>query len=302
MSELTQAERYLLEGIRRGDADAWSQLVQRYQGRLVAFAQGRLRRAADAEDLVQETFLALLKALAAFRGQAALETYLFTILRRKIIDKMRGSKINDCLLQDVLAGRDGGENALAHIQGNEPTASWYAQRSECSQAQLEALGSAMLSLIEPMKQSRDFRDLQIVEMLFYCQLPNKEVARLASVSENHVALIKHRCLKQVAAHVASMLRAGGHDRLPGDETPEAMLTAVWQQQRFSCLKRSTIGAYLLGTLESDWRDYAEFHLNRLGCTFCRANLDDLRSQNVPRRQQALQRRILQSTVGFLRKP
>jgi RNA polymerase sigma-70 factor (ECF subfamily) len=85
MSELTEAERYLLESIRQGDADAWSQLVQRYQGRLLAFAHGRMRRSADAEDLVQETFLAFLKGLAAFRGQANLETYLFTILRRKII-------------------------------------------------------------------------------------------------------------------------------------------------------------------------------------------------------------------------
>ena len=39
MAELTQADRYLLDQIRRGDGEGWSALVARYQGRLLAFAR-----------------------------------------------------------------------------------------------------------------------------------------------------------------------------------------------------------------------------------------------------------------------
>ena len=39
MAEWTEAERYLLEQIRQGNQDAWSQLVERYQGRLHAYVR-----------------------------------------------------------------------------------------------------------------------------------------------------------------------------------------------------------------------------------------------------------------------
>src|SRR5690606_13602297 len=41
------------------------------------------------------------------------------------------------------------------------------------------------------------------EMLFYCQLRNKDVAGVAGVSENQVALCKHRCLNEIRSLLAS---------------------------------------------------------------------------------------------------
>ena len=79
----------------------------------------------------------------------------------------------------------------------------------------------------------------------------------------------------------------------------SMLSEIWQTQRLSCLKRSTIGAWLLGTLDEAWSGYVEFHIERLGCEFCRANLDDLRRQTQSDTPPAFHQRIMQSTVGFL---
>ena len=100
--QLSQAERFLLEGIRRGDSEAWSQFVDRYRGRLLAFATSRLRSSADAEDVLQDAFMAFLKGLGRFRGEAGLETYLFTILRRRIVDFFRGKRRHVCLLHDIV--------------------------------------------------------------------------------------------------------------------------------------------------------------------------------------------------------
>src|ERR1700722_9979852 len=94
MNQCSEAERYMLEEIRRGSGDAWSQVVDRYQGRLVAFARRRVPRGVDPEDLVQETFLQFVRSLANFRQEASLETFLFVILRRKLADVHRGRKIN----------------------------------------------------------------------------------------------------------------------------------------------------------------------------------------------------------------
>src|SRR5437762_9988194 len=128
MAELTQADRYLLDQIVRGDADGWSQLVARYQGRLLAFARGRLSRKEEAEDLVQDTFIAFLEGIKRFRENASVETFLFTILRHKIIDFFRGKQMRTCFLQEVMDGAGAAassdDRAMQMEDSSAPTASF----------------------------------------------------------------------------------------------------------------------------------------------------------------------------------
>jgi RNA polymerase sigma factor (sigma-70 family) len=260
----------------------------------------------DAEDTLQETFMTFLKGLPAFRGEAGLETYLFTLLRRRVADhfRARGRKLNVCLLHDVVRCEEGDDVAepIAQVASPEPSASWYVRRSERDHLEQEALAEAIRGLVNGYKKSLNFRDLKIVEMLFYCQLGNKEAAEVSGVGEKQVALIKHRCLKKVRESVARILRPRGIEGSGGSGwgESEAMLTETWEALRVSCPKRSTIGAYLLETLDEPWRDYVDFHLHKLGCQFCLANLEDLKQRDRQPEASALRDRILQSTVGFLR--
>ena len=290
MAELSEGDKYLLDQIRRGDAEGWAALVGRYQGRLLAFARGRLRQPADAEDIVQDTFFHFLKGLPAFRQDASVETYLFTILRRKLVDHFRGRHMRLCSLQDVLdsggaaagvGGSSGGEEsreAASRLAGDDPTPSWYARRDEQAAIDRTTLSSALRAFTDRLKESGNLRDLRVIEMLFYGQLRNKDVARIAGIDEKHVALIKHRALNEVRDHVA---RTGGSLAAAGLPVHgDSLVTEVWEEQRLTCPKRSTIGRHLLGTLEPPWQELVDFHVNRLGCRFCRANLDDLQ-KNKP---------------------
>src|SRR5213083_1707310 len=123
MTEWTEAERFLLGQIRGGNAEAWGQLVERYQGRLLAFARSRSVGEADAEDLVQDTFLRFLRALSEFRGEASVETYLFVILRRQVIEYFRGKRTRLCRITESFDAQEGGIS----IPAPDPTASWYAR-------------------------------------------------------------------------------------------------------------------------------------------------------------------------------
>lgn len=306
MAELSEGDKYLLEQIRRGDGEGWAALVERYQGRLLAFARGRLKQPADAEDIVQDTFFHFLRGLPAFREDASVETYLFTILRRKVVDHFRGRHMRLCSLQDVLdsggAGSSGGgdesREAASRIAGDDPTPSWYVRRDEQATIDRSALAASLRALLDRLKAADNLRDLRVIEMLFYGQLRNKDAATIAGIDEKHVALIKHRALNEVREHVARNSASGAAAGLPvhGD----SMVTEVWEEQRLTCPKRSTIGRYLLGTLEPRWQELVDFHLNRLGCRFCRANLDDL--QKKTREDSAVVRdRILHSTIGFFKK-
>lgn len=65
------------------------QWVERYGDYLFNYAVLRVNDSGKAEDLVQETFLAALKAMDRFRGESAERTWLTSILKRKIIDSYR---------------------------------------------------------------------------------------------------------------------------------------------------------------------------------------------------------------------
>jgi hypothetical protein len=117
-------------------------------------------------------------------------------------------------------------------------------------------------------------------------------------SDNKVALVKHRCLKQVREHIEKLNVLAD----PSSDVFEDLINEVWQSQRLSCPKRSTIGAYLLKTLDENWHSYVYFHLNKIGCQFCKANLEDLQRQTAESKTSDLHIRIMESTVGFHHKP
>ena len=68
-----------------------AQWVDLYGNYLYRFALGRLRNADEAENLVQETFLAALKAKDNFAGKSSERTWMVGILKHKIIDHIRHS-------------------------------------------------------------------------------------------------------------------------------------------------------------------------------------------------------------------
>jgi RNA polymerase sigma factor (sigma-70 family) len=303
MAELTEAERYLLDGIRRGSPDGWSQLVQRYEGRLLAFARSRLRRASEAEDLVQDTFVSFLTALKTFDEQYSIETFLFTILRRKLIDHFRGRASRVCFLQETLEANLGQDDdtPTPQIRADDLTASRYARHGESVSRERDALAGGLRDLVRRLRDAENFRDLKIVEMLFYAHVRNKDAARLLQMDEKQIALIKHRCLKEVRENVARRLGKVPSDAEAAldDAGASSMLSEIWEAERLTCPKRTTVGRLLLGTLDEPWKGYTDFHVNTLGCSFCRANLDDLKNETT-QQPRVVHDRVMQSTIGFFR--
>lgn len=77
---------------------------------------------------------------------------------------------------------------------------------------------------------------------------------------------------------------------------------VWRQSRLSCPTRQQLGSYLLGALSSEWSDYVEFHIQTVGCRFCSANLEDLRTASRPGADgERRRRKFFESSAGYMRK-
>lgn len=295
---VSQTDRCLLEAIRRGDAEAWTRLVDEYQGRLLRFAQTRVPQNADAEDIVQDTFASFIKAVHALRIETSVETYLFGILRNAIVNRLRTRWARTvCLIQDVYCGSESGlpVDAVAAIASSDPSVSWCVSHEEQHQLQRQVLAEALQQFVKDLQDSGKLRDLKIAELVFYCQLAGKEAARLLRTDEGLVRVVKHRCLKTIREAVAENEAM----RDLSVSFSEDLLTEVWASERLSCPKRSTLGAFLLEDLSPEWFDYVDFHLTTMGCHFCRASFKDLREQRASEQHTQFRDRVLNSTIGLL---
>ena len=81
------------------------------------------------------------------------------------------------------------------------------------------------------------------------------------------------------------------------------LGAIWRRNRISCPTREQLGSYLLDTLPAVHVDYINFHIERIGCRVCRANLEDLKRQQEESSEITTGRRqkYFQSSAGYLRR-
>jgi RNA polymerase sigma-70 factor (ECF subfamily) len=70
----------LLSRLRGGDEQAFVALVERYNGSMLRLAVSFVPSRAVAEEVVQDTWLAVLRGLAGFEGRSSLQTWMFTIL------------------------------------------------------------------------------------------------------------------------------------------------------------------------------------------------------------------------------
>jgi RNA polymerase sigma-70 factor (ECF subfamily) len=70
----------LLEALRRGDENAFTALLEMYEAALVRLAMVYVRNRAVAEEVVQETWLGVIRGLERFEGRSSLKTWIFRIL------------------------------------------------------------------------------------------------------------------------------------------------------------------------------------------------------------------------------
>ena len=76
-----------------GDEKAYRELIERHQAQVYSLALRMVRRAEDAEDLAQETFVRMFRALSRYDPTRPFTAWLFTIATRLCIDHIRRRKV-----------------------------------------------------------------------------------------------------------------------------------------------------------------------------------------------------------------
>lgn len=99
-------------GAQRGESDAFDLLVEQFGPRLFGFAYRLTARKQDAEDIVQDVFLKVVRTIDRYEHDSRFEAWLFRIASNTIKDRIRGAVRGGSVGSlDVLASGSGGDEA-----------------------------------------------------------------------------------------------------------------------------------------------------------------------------------------------
>jgi RNA polymerase sigma-70 factor (ECF subfamily) len=156
MPQSPEVDTLLIERIRSGDGDAWVDLIGRYEGRLLAFVESRLRNRAASEDIVQEAFVGFLNSLPNYDGRRPLESYLFSICAYKLTDHLRREGRRPSV--PMSAGAD--SSGEWQLPGSARVASSIARSGERRNLEERALVDALREQVDRWKDRGDWSKLQ----------------------------------------------------------------------------------------------------------------------------------------------
>jgi RNA polymerase sigma-70 factor, ECF subfamily len=123
LAERTE-EASLLEALRAGDEHAFARLVEELSGPMRRLARTFVPTAAVAEDVVQETWLAVLEGLDRFEGRSSLKTWIFRILTNRAITRGQRERRSIPFSSLVDAEADHAEPAVDPSRFRPPGSQW----------------------------------------------------------------------------------------------------------------------------------------------------------------------------------
>jgi RNA polymerase sigma-70 factor, ECF subfamily len=103
--------------LRRGDLNALSELITRYQNRLYRYLRRIVRQPAEAEDLFQQTWLRVVEKIHSFDASRNFDSWLFTLARNLAIDHLR--RIRPQSLDEPLANSWHSETVADRISSKD---------------------------------------------------------------------------------------------------------------------------------------------------------------------------------------
>jgi RNA polymerase sigma factor (sigma-70 family) len=287
----------------RLDDGEWLAVEKHYCGRLLSFVARRVRDVQAREDIVQDAFLGAVRGIETFDPAYTFEQFLFGIAKNRMIDHLRRTKAIT-----LGAKKDDDEHGVSvdDLATTDETPSGIVRRADLETAGTRMLQDLLRAWVDETWKENEFTRLMVIEALFAAGWRNRDTwQRFNLRDETSVAGIKFRALKRlrelalerdvqrrVLPHLTAAVDSG--DGLSID------VQRVWKDGRVSCPGRHWIARRLAQTLPEGPQAFLAFHVDELGCEFCRANQDDLARAESSAEVEAVVARLSASTLQLLR--
>jgi RNA polymerase sigma-70 factor (ECF subfamily) len=185
----------MVERLRAGDAAAFEALVETYFQSMLHVARGYVSSREAAEDVVQETFLGVIRGLANFEGRSSLKTWMFRILVNRATT--RGEREGRVRPFSSLGDDGPTVNPDRFEQSGRWTGFWTAPPThrEIPEANVLAgeIGARLHAAIAELPASQR----AVVELRDIQGLSSTEVCELLDITEANQRVLLHRARARV---------------------------------------------------------------------------------------------------------
>lgn len=195
-------DRSLIDALRSGDDDAFAHLLDRYHASMVRVATLYVRDRAVAEEVAQETWIAVLRGIHRFEGRSSLKTWIFSILanQAKTRGRREGRSVPFSALYDSQESVEGDlepavdptcfkgdgwwrDDSHPHEWSNTPESQYLSDEvRRCVQRAIDALPPAQ-------RQVMTLHDIE--------GMASEEVCNMLGISETNQRVLLHRARSKV---------------------------------------------------------------------------------------------------------
>lgn len=198
----------LIAGLKRRDEAAFVSLVERYQGQLLRLALVYCRGADIAEEIVQDTWLGVLRGIDRFEERASFKTWLFQILvnQARTRAKREGRAVSFSSLSDEADAP--GEPAVPPERFRGPNDKWPYNWAVPPQAWGESsdarlLANETLELVKRAIAQLSPAQQQVITLRDIEEWSAEDVCNVLMISETNQRVLLHRARSHVRATLES---------------------------------------------------------------------------------------------------
>jgi RNA polymerase sigma-70 factor (ECF subfamily) len=186
----------LIERLRAGDEQAFVELVDRYHASMLRVASGFVPNRAVAEEVVQDTWLGVLRGIGRFEGRSSLKTWMFRIL----VNRARTTGGREPRTVQLDTG-DGGSVDRFTAEGTwlEPPTAWSDEVEDRLAA--PAIAARIRDMVEQLPDAQR----QVVTLRDVEGLSSSDVCGMLGITEGNQRVLLHRARTRVRAMLADDL-------------------------------------------------------------------------------------------------
>jgi RNA polymerase sigma-70 factor (ECF subfamily) len=195
----------LVERVRAGDGDAFTELVSRYHRLMFRIARGYVRTDAVAEEVVQEAWLAVVRGIERFEGRSSFKTWLLRIVANRAMTQ--GAREARSVPFASLQDGDGSEPSVSpehfHPPGEPGAGAWSTPPDPWPEEQL--LAGEARAVIEHAIEELPALQRAVVTMRDIEGWSAEEAQEALGITAANQRVLLHRGRQRVRAALAAYL-------------------------------------------------------------------------------------------------
>jgi RNA polymerase sigma-70 factor, ECF subfamily len=193
-----ESDAELIRRLRVGDEQAFVALVERYNGSMLRIAASFVPSRAVAEEVVQDTWLAVLRGIAGFEGRSSLRTWVFTILVNRA--RSTGTREQRSIpVADTGPVVDGSRFGLDG-KWSSPPEHWIEEAED------RLAAGKLADLLRSAMDDLPVRQREVVVLRDVEGMSSEEVCDVLAISEGNQRVLLHRGRSKLRQVLETTLR------------------------------------------------------------------------------------------------